>query len=281
MSINVSLRAKTHRQKNNHHFLLFYFQYLINYFDGAFTLCLVQPSLRSIAIKGARPSITSSFVAPSATVAGNVQIGSNSAVWYGAIVRGQTHSVTIGENSSVGDLSVISSLSANTRIGSNVSIGSGVSVTDSVVGDNSVLGDGVKLLRNVKVESRAVVAAGSVVPAGQVWGGSPASYQRDLTAAELHALQATHADTLQLAVLHAGETAKTWETIEREEFDFEDVADRNSEYYQRLTHEDMSKAVGEVEGHMVPGRIFDSPGQFGLNYSCFLLCCLCVHPFHV
>ncbi|RYH20026.1 hypothetical protein EON65_24835 [archaeon] len=219
-----------------------------------------------MSIKGMKPSITSSFVAPSATVAGNVQIGGNSAVWYGAILRGQGHALTIGESSSVGDLSVISSLSANTHIGSNVSIGTGVSITDSVVGDNTVLGDGVKLLRNSKVESQAMVASGSVVatgtvvPTGQVWGGSPASYLRDLSSSELHALQHTHCETLQLSVLHASEAAKSWEAIEREEFDYENVVDRNSEYYQQLSNEELSKSLGEVEGHMVPGRIFDSPG---------------------
>jgi hypothetical protein len=63
-----------------------------------------------------------------------------------------------------------------------------------------------------------------------------------------------------LSAVHAGENAKSWQRIEMDEYDYEQADNRNAEYYQRLTLEQLSKSEGEVEGHMVPGRIFDSPG---------------------
>lgn len=225
----------------------------------------LKPSLRNVAIKGVKPNVNSCHVTPSAVVAGNVTIGSKTALWYGATVRGHQNSVTIGENSSIGDLSFVTSQSSNTKIGSNVSVGSGVCITDSILEDNSIVGDGAKLFKGVRVESHAMVAAGAVVspgtviPKGQVWAGSPATYLRDLTSTELSALQTSHAETLELAVVHAIANAKTWEQIERDEYDLDQKEDRNSEYYQQLSPEEMSKIHGEVEGHMVPGRILDSP----------------------
>eukprot|EP01039_Chlorochromonas_danica_P010797 gene10797-11999_t len=229
----------------------------------------LQPSLRSAAIKGVRPNIAGSFVAPSAAVVGNVTVGANSAVWYGAVVRGGKADVTIGDNSSIGDLSVISSVKQSTKIGSNVSIGSGAWVVDSVVENNSIIGEGAKIGTGAFIQANAVVAAGAVVPAGttipsgQLWAGAPAAFLRTLSEAELAALHASHSETLDLAVVHAGENAKSWERIEVDEYDYEQIENRHPDYFVPQTPEQMAKSLGDFEGHSIPGRILDHPVSAG------------------
>lgn len=121
------------------------------------------------------------------------------------------------------------------------------------------------MLDNAKVGEEAMLAPGSFlgvnksIPPRQLWAGVPAIYLRDLTTVELEQLQAVVEENKVLAVQHAQENAKTWQTIEWEEFEHGQIAGRNPEYYRRLTPEEMSKRQGEVEGHTVPGRIFDSP----------------------
>ena len=100
---------------------------------------------------------------------------------------------------------------------------------------------------------------GKTVPSGELWGGVPAAKVRDLTEAEKAAVALTVSESEEWALLHASELQKSWEEIAEEDYDRDQTVNRNEYYYKRLTKEQMAFKLGEVEAHMVPGRILNSP----------------------
>ncbi|GFR43673.1 hypothetical protein Agub_g4781, partial [Astrephomene gubernaculifera] len=136
------------------------------------------------------PSVPeSAWVAPSGMVSGNVTLGENSSVWYGAIVRGDFQPVTVGANSNIQDAAYVgatSEFSPPVVIGDNVSIGHGAVLKGCTLGDNVLVGINAVISENVEVQAGAVIAAGAyveegtVVPSGEVWAGNPAQKLRDV-----------------------------------------------------------------------------------------------------
>mmetsp|Transcript_27990 Transcript_27990/g.31124 ORF Transcript_27990/g.31124 Transcript_27990/m.31124 type:complete len:248 (+) Transcript_27990:70-813(+) len=158
---------------------------------------------------------TGTFIAPNACVIANVELGDNSSVWYGAVVRGDVNTIKIGKNTSICErTSVHVSRSDNIRtgspclIGDNVTIGQACVIHGCTIGDNSLIEEGVTLLDGVQVSSGSIVAAGSVVlggtviPAGEKWGGAPAKSLGKLTDADVTRIKDTAANYLELAVKH-------------------------------------------------------------------------------
>jgi len=138
------------------------------------------------------------YVAPNAAVVGDVVLHDMASVWYGAVIRGDRKSVTIGPNANIQDRAVVyttdsleSGFPADVKIGGFTSIGPGAVLYSCFIGDYCLIGAGAKILQGARVESRAVVLPGSVVPPGhlvpahQVWGGNPIAFVRNLTEDEL------------------------------------------------------------------------------------------------
>lgn len=133
------------------------------------------------------------FVAETAAVIGNVEIGSNSSIWYGVVIRGDMNYIRIGANTNIQDGTVIHVDSEGehwhgrpTLIGDNVTVGHRVMLHACTLEDNSFVGMSATVLDGAVVESGAMVAAGALVTPGkrvlkgQLWGGMPARYMRDL-----------------------------------------------------------------------------------------------------
>ncbi|MEM0128429.1 MAG: gamma carbonic anhydrase family protein [Thermoplasmatales archaeon] len=125
------------------------------------------------------------FVANNATIIGNVFIGDNASIFYGAVIRADQNSISIGANSNVQDNVVIHCDEDNsTVIGENVSIGHGAIVHGAKVGSNALIGMGSILLSGSVVEEGAIIGAGSLVTSGTTIGknclavGSPAKVVR-------------------------------------------------------------------------------------------------------
>ena len=142
---------------------------------------------------GIFPTISSkAFVAPGAVVIGDVQIGAESGIWFGVVIRGDVNSIRIGERTNVQDGTVIhvTRKTGPTVIGSGVTIGHSVLLHACTIEDNAFIGMHATLMDGVVVEQGAQVAAGALVtpgkrvPAGQIWAGNPAKYFRDLTPQE-------------------------------------------------------------------------------------------------
>ena len=117
------------------------------------------PSLRKLTHSGYEPQIeTADFIAPNATIIGNVKLGYNSSVWYGATLIG-TNQIEIGDDSVIQDRVHISK---NVRIGNNVFVGPNSVLQGSEVEDGAFVSMGATV-RHAKVQSGSLVAAGAVI----------------------------------------------------------------------------------------------------------------------
>lgn len=127
------------------------------------------------------------FLADNATVVGEVTMGNNCTVWFNAVVRGDVHSITIGDNTNIQDGAVIHCTykKFKTVIGSNVSIAHNAIVHGCTIQDNVLVGMGAIVMDDVTVESGAVIAAGAVVLSGttveanSIYAGMPAERVKD------------------------------------------------------------------------------------------------------
>jgi len=135
------------------------------------------------------------WVADSAEVMGDVTLGENASVWFGAVLRGDTEPITIGRNSNVQDLSVVhADVGCPVTIGDNVTIGHQVMLHGCTIGDNTLIGIQAVILNNAKIGRNSIVGAGAVVTEGKEFPdnslivGAPAKLIRvldDTTAARL------------------------------------------------------------------------------------------------
>ena len=118
------------------------------------------------------------YIAPNATIVGNVTLDDGVSVWYGAVLRGDSGPITIGENSNVQDNCVIHE---KTVVGKGCSIGHGAILHGCTVGDNCVVGMGAIVLNGAVLGEHGLVGAGAVVtgkmnaPAGSLLLGNPAT----------------------------------------------------------------------------------------------------------
>jgi len=184
------------------------------------------------------------------------------------MLLGDVNTIKIGNNVTIGDRAMIhcSGTIGNspTVIGNNVIVGAGAIIHGSTLEDESFVGNGAQVLDGAKVCKHGIVSAGSVVgqgkvvASGQLWGGCPAVYIRDLTAGEISSISSTATENLELATLHAEESAKTWQQIEEDEYIYEQTVYRNPHYYKRLTKEQVAHRLGEHENHLIPGRVLDA-----------------------
>jgi len=226
------------------------------------------PSTRFVAVDGVAPAVSemTSFVAPTASVIGDVSIGSNSSVWYGATLRGDVHKISIGESSSIGDRAVVHVAKIQgdfpTMIGNNVTIGAGAIIHAATIKDSCIVGPSAQVLDGSILESNTIVAAGSIVAPGMVcksgflYSGSPAKEIRELSSEEVASIMESSEDTAELACLHAIECAKDATLVEADVEKYEDMKERDPDYWQPPKEGEADEL--DVLGQGVPGRIFDS-----------------------
>ncbi len=144
--------------------------------------------------KGMVPRIDAkAFVAPSAVVIGDVEIGAESSVWFNVTLRGDVNALRIGERSNVQDNTVFHGTSGGNGVvvGNDVTIGHGAVVHACTIEDRAFVGMGAILLDGVVIESEAMVAAGALVAPGkrvqrgELWAGNPARLLRKLSEREI------------------------------------------------------------------------------------------------
>ena len=109
------------------------------------------------------------FVAPNATVQGDVILKAGSTVWYGAVLRGDDGQLIIGENSNVQDNAVLHcDVGGAVKLGRNVTVGHSALVHGCTVGDGSLIGMHATLLNHCVVGKNCIIGAGALVPEGMV-----------------------------------------------------------------------------------------------------------------
>jgi len=130
------------------------------------------------------------YIAPNATVVGDVELGKNVSIWYGAVVRGDNGKITLGEGTNVQDNAVIHD---PTTVGKFCTIGHGAIIHGCTIGDGCLIGMGAIVLGGAQLGDGCLVGAGSVVtgktiaPAGSLLLGNPAKIMRNLLPEELMA----------------------------------------------------------------------------------------------
>lgn len=144
--------------------------------------------------KGIQPKLGEGvFIAPTALVVGDVQIGDGSSVWFGAVVRGDMHWIRIGRETNIQDLCVLHVTTGRhpLTVGSEVTVGHRVVLHGCTVGDRVLVGMGSVLLDGCVIGDESIVAAGSLVPEGAVFPprsvlmGAPAKRVREATDADI------------------------------------------------------------------------------------------------
>jgi carbonic anhydrase/acetyltransferase-like protein (isoleucine patch superfamily) len=142
-----------------------------------------------IEVKGSKPSFGNNcYLAPNATVAGDVIMGDDCSIWFNAVIRGDVNSIRMGNKVNVQDGAVIhcTYLKAATVIGNNVSIGHNAIVHGCVIDDNVLVGMGAIVMDNAKIGSNSIIAAGAVVlentivDAGSIYAGVPAKKVKNI-----------------------------------------------------------------------------------------------------
>lgn len=141
-------------------------------------------------VKGVMPSVGQDcFLAPNATLTGDVQLGDRCSVWFQAVIRGDVHSIRIGEQTNIQDGAIIHATyqKASTQIGARVSIGHQAMIHGCTLHDHVLVGMGAIILDHAVVESYCLIAAGSVVlegtvcESGHLYAGVPARKIKPLT----------------------------------------------------------------------------------------------------
>ncbi len=141
-------------------------------------------------VKGVMPEIPEScFVAPNATIVGDVIMGEDCSIWFNAVVRGDVNSIRMGNKVNVQDGAVIHCTYQKTKtiLGNNVSIGHNALVHGCTVADNVLIGMGSIVMDNVEIGEGSIIAAGAVVlegtkvPAGSIFAGVPAKKVKDIS----------------------------------------------------------------------------------------------------
>ncbi len=132
-----------------------------------------------------------SFIAETAVVIGRCEIKKNANIWYGAVLRGDVNSISVGENSNIQDNTVVHCDGGfPTLIGNNVTIGHGSIIHGCEIKDNTLIGMGAIVLNGAIIGSNVIVAAGALVTGGKhipdnsLVVGSPAKVIRELTVEE-------------------------------------------------------------------------------------------------
>ena len=124
------------------------------------------------------------FVAPNATVVGNVTLEENASIWYGAVLRGDNGDIYIGAGTNIQDNCVIHD---RTIIGENCTVGHGAIVHGCTIGNNTMVGMGAIVLSGAKIGNNCLIGAGALVtgkmdaPDGSLLLGNPAKIVKEVT----------------------------------------------------------------------------------------------------
>jgi carbonic anhydrase/acetyltransferase-like protein (isoleucine patch superfamily) len=145
-----------------------------------------------LSLAGRTPRIASgAFVAESADVIGDVEIGENASVWFQSVLRGDIEPIRIGANSNIQDGTIVHTMQTwPVVVGEWVTVGHRAVLHGCTIESHCLIGMGAVLLNNVRVGEGSIVAAGAlvventVIPPGSLFMGAPARLRRQLTEAD-------------------------------------------------------------------------------------------------
>ncbi|MEP6465681.1 MAG: gamma carbonic anhydrase family protein [Parafilimonas sp.] len=134
------------------------------------------------------------FIAPTATIIGDVQMGNDCSIWFNVVVRGDVNYIHIGNRVNIQDGSIIHCTYEKnaTEIGDDVSIGHNAIVHGCIVRDHVLIGMGAIVMDRCDIKSNSIIAAGAVVlegtvvESGSIYAGVPAKKVKDISKDNIH-----------------------------------------------------------------------------------------------
>lgn len=166
---------------------------------------------RLLALDGAAPEIhLEAFVAPGATVVGDVLIAARAGIWYGAVIRGDGDRIEIGAGSNVQDNCVLhADPGYPLRLGTGVTVGHQAVLHGCEVGDDSLVGMGAVVMNGAEIGSESMIAAGAVVlegtviPTRSLVAGVPGKVRRSLSDQEVARMRRSAETYVSLRLRHS------------------------------------------------------------------------------
>jgi carbonic anhydrase/acetyltransferase-like protein (isoleucine patch superfamily) len=138
------------------------------------------------------------WIAPNATIVGDVTLNTGASIWFGAVVRGDNDPIVIGENTNIQDGSVLHSDPGEPLIiGANVTVGHMAMLHSCEIGDGTLIGIGAVVLgravigRNCLIGANALITEGKVIPDGSLVMGQPGKVVRTLEPGQIAVLEAS------------------------------------------------------------------------------------------
>ncbi len=162
-------------------------------------------------VRGKTPKVgEGTFLAETAVLIGDVTIGKDCSIWYGAVLRGDVNTITVGDRTNIQDGAVIHTLydespvPSQTHIGSDVSVGHNAIIHGATIEDNCLIGMGATILDNAVVASGCIIAAGALVLSNarlepnSVYAGVPAKKVKAITPGQSRDIVKRTADDYRL-----------------------------------------------------------------------------------
>lgn len=148
-------------------------------------------------LKGIKPQIhQDAFIAESADVLGDVNVGEGSSIWYSAVLRGDIENITIGKYSNIQDNATVhTETDIPTKIGDYTVVGHNAIVHGASVGNNCLIGMGAIVLNNAVIGDNCIIGAGALVtegkeiPANSLVIGSPGKVLRQVSEEEIEGIK--------------------------------------------------------------------------------------------
>lgn len=153
----------------------------------------------------------SAFIAPNATIIGDVEIGAESSIWYNCVLRGDVSHIRVGERTNIQDGSVVhctETPNTPTIIGDNVTIGHLAMLhactveSDSFIGMSTVLLDKSRVCSGGMLAAGAMLTSGKQIEAGELWAGNPAKRFREMKPEERAFVATSAANYVRFSRLH-------------------------------------------------------------------------------
>ena len=149
-------------------------------------------------------NLGNNWVAPNATIIGDVTLEENTSVWFNATLRGDVENILIGEGSNVQDGSVLhTDPGYPLKVGKNVTIGHMVMLHGCTIGDNSLIGIGAVILNNAKIGKNCIIGANAlvtenkIIPERSLVLGSPGKVVRQVTDEEIEHIKENARDYVE------------------------------------------------------------------------------------
>ncbi|PKQ68051.1 gamma carbonic anhydrase family protein [Raineya orbicola] len=142
-----------------------------------------------VPVRGFTPKIGKNcFLAPNATIIGDVEMGEECTIWFNAVVRGDVNSIRMGNRCNVQDGAVIHCTYQKSKVvmGNNVSVAHNAIIHGCTIEDNVLVGMGAIIMDNAYIGTGSIIAAGAVVLAGtrvephSIWAGNPAKFLKSV-----------------------------------------------------------------------------------------------------